>query len=126
MDDDCSYSTISRLHENLNQMIEENKESDTPLVLSKQDMIKLMEQSGAAKEAVERYETSKEADIAVLADNIAGSKKVDIKSVGINIKADADYLPYIYTKTVEGKKCLVIELNDSIEINGINIKSTTD
>jgi hypothetical protein len=27
---------------------------------------------------------------------------------------------------VEGKKCLVIELNDSIEINGINIKSTTD
>ena len=126
LDDDCSYSTISRLHENLNQMIEENKESDTPLVLSKQDMIKLMEQSGAAKEAVERYETSKEADIAVLADNIAGSKKVDIKSVGINIKADADYLPYISTKTVEGKKCLVIELNDSIEINGINIKSTTD
>ena len=111
---------------NLNQMIEENKESDTPLVLSKQDMIKLMEQSGAAKEAVERYETSKEADIAVLADNIAGSKKVDIKSVGINIKADADYLPYISTKTVEGKKCLVIELNDSIEINGINIKSTID
>ena len=126
LDDDCNYSTISRLHENLNQMIEENKDTETPLVLSKQDMLKLMEQSGAGKEAVERYETSKEADIAVLADNIVGSKKVDIKSAGINIKVDADYLPYISTKTLEGKRCLVIELNDNIELNGISIKSTTD
>ena len=107
-------------------MIEENKETDTPLILSKQDMMKLMEQSGAKTEALERYETSEDADIAVLADNIVASKKIDIKSVGINIKADADYLPYISTKTVEGKKCLVIELNDTIELNGISIKNTAD
>ena len=126
LDEDCDYNTVSRLHKNLNQMIEENKETDTPLILSKQDMMKLMEQSGAKTEALERYETSEDADIAVLADNIVTSKKIDIKSVGINIKADADYLPYISTKTVEGKKCLVIELNDTIELNGISIKNTAD
>ncbi len=121
--EDCEYEVVSRLHENLSQLIEEHDNSEAPLSLDKQDMVKLMAKSGASDEAVKAYESSEDTDISVVADNIIGVKSLDIKSEGIVLKAKPEYLPYIKTQLIDGRQCLVIELNDDIELNGISIKS---
>ena len=111
------------MHEKIVERIEQNASDPNPLVLTKQDMVKIMSDSGASEEAIVAYEKNEEADIEVLAENVVDRKKFEIKRPGIVIKADAEHMQLISTKVIDGKKCLVIVVDDNVEVNGIFVKS---
>ena len=121
--EDCDYEVISTVHEKIVERIEQNASDPNPLVLTKQDMVKIMSDSGASEEAIVAYEKNEEADIEVLAENVVDRKKFEIKRPGIAIKADAEHMQLISTKVIDGKKCLVIVVDDNVEVNGIFVKS---
>lgn len=58
--EDCAYETILNIHENLNEMIAENKENATgePVALDKEKMRDLFEKSGVKAEQLERFDES--------------------------------------------------------------------
>ena len=66
--EDCDYEVISTVHEKIVERIEQNASDPNPLVLTKQDMVKIMSDSGASEEAIVAYEKNEEADIEVLAE----------------------------------------------------------
>ncbi len=50
---ECDYEVVKSIHENLNQMVAENKENPEPLTLDKSDMTHLLEKCGVEEEQIE-------------------------------------------------------------------------
>ncbi len=121
--EDCDYMAIQDFHETLLSAIEEKANDPEPLVLDKKEITRLLGVSGASDEAILAYQRNTDNDIEVLADNIIDKKKFEVKAVGISIKAEPEFIHKIQTKMVGGVKCLVINIEDNIEVNGVTVKS---
>ncbi len=120
--EDCNYETVARVHECIQDIIDENADNPEPVILGKQDMLKVLSISGADEEAIQAYEASEANDIEVMADNIVNKRNFLVKTAGISIKSDSEHMSYIKTMMIEGRKCIVIDIESDIEINGINVK----
>lgn len=124
--EDCSYSVIRNIHENLNILIEENKEEPEPLELGKLEVRRLFSLSGVPEENLEGFD--REFDEAVgekaslLASNIASTKKFNIKTPDIVINVNPDRTDLVDVRIVDGRKCLVIPVDDQVEVNGIEVR----
>ena len=119
---DCNYEIISRIHEEIGELIEANAADPNPLILEKNDMLNVMSKSGAADEAISMYRDSENTDISVPAENIIDSGRLDVKTSGISIKVENSDMYRLKTMDINGRKCLVIEVDDCIEVNGIPVK----
>lgn len=90
----CNYEIVKSIHENLNEMIEENKESLDSFALDKKDMRRLLSVSGVAEENLESFD--KDYDEAVgekstlLVSNIASTRKFNIKTPEIVINVNPE------------------------------------
>ncbi len=124
---DCDYEVVKSIHENLNQMIAENSENPEPLALDKDDMSKLLQKSGVEQEQIETFETRFEEtvgdDHTLMAENISSVRKFQVKTPDVKVEVNPDRTDLIETKMIDGVPCLVIEINDMVEVNGIQVVS---
>lgn len=125
--EDGDYETIRNIHDTLNDMIEEHKEEPEPLQLDKADVRKVFEQSGVSSEKMESFdqnykETAGE-KTSLLAANITETKKFQIETLDIVIKVNPGRTDLVDTMVVNGRKCLVIAVDDSLEVNGIPVRT---
>ena len=108
-------------------MIEEHTEEPEPLALDKTDMRKIFENSGVSNEQMETFDQVFEENAgektSLLATNIAETKKFQIETPDIVIKVNPDRSDLIETRMIDGRQCLVIPVDDHIEINGINVRT---
>ncbi len=127
--DRCGYEVVKNIHEELNEMLDEHerKEELEPLMLEKQDIRRLMEQSGAPEESLESFEETFEAvsgdQPALLASNIANKKKFSIQTPDVAITVNPERADLVETRLVDGKQCLLITVDDHIEVNGVNVRT---
>lgn len=121
------YETIRNIHETLNDLIEEHKEEPEPLQLDKTDVRKVFEQSGVSAERMEQfdrnYEETAGEKTSLLAANIAETKKFQIETPDIVIKVNPERADLIETRMIDGRQCLVIAVDDHIEVNGVNVRT---
>lgn len=121
------YETIRNIHETLNDLIEEHKEEPEPLQLDKTDVRKVFEQSGVSAERMEQfdrnYEETAGEKTSLLAANIAETKKFQIETSDIVIKVNPERSDLIETRMIDGRQCLVIAVDDHIEVNGVNVRT---
>ena len=125
--DDCDYEVVKNIHEHLTELVEETKDSPAPLVLTKPDVKRLFELSGVPEEKLETFDQTFEAaageKASLLATNIAGGKKFNIETTDVVIKVNPERTDLIETRIIDGKECLVITVNDHIEVNGVNVRT---
>lgn len=125
--EDGDYETIRNIHDTLNDMIEEHKEEPEPLQLDKADVRKVFEQSGVSSEKMEsfdqNYEETAGEKTSLLAENITETKKFQIETPDIVIKVNPGRTDLVDTMVVNGRKCLVIAVDDSLEVNGIPVRT---
>lgn len=125
--EDGDYETVRNIHDTLNELIEEHKEEPEPLALDKTDMRKIFENSGVSNEQMETFDQVFEENAgektSLLATNIAETKKFQIETPDIVIKVNPDRSDLIETRMIDGRQCLVIPVDDYIEINGINVRT---
>ena len=123
--DECVYDVVRNIHENLNEMIEEQKESLEPVELDKTEVKKLLVRSGAPEENLEQFEKQYDeefgAKMTVLANNISDTRKFEIKTPDVTVKVNPERSELVETRLVDGVPCLVIPLTDEVEVNGIHI-----
>ena len=62
-------------------------------------------------------------ECALLASNIASLKKFEIKTPDITIQVNPECADLVETRIIDGQKCLVIVVDDRVEINGISAKT---
>lgn len=121
------YETVRNIHETINDMIEEHKEEPEPLKLDKADMKKVFEMSGVPEEKMEEFdktfdENTGERD-SLLASNITETKKFQIQTPDVLIKVNPERMDLIETRIIDGRKCLVIPVDERIEVNGVSVRT---
>ena len=125
--EDGDYETIRNIHDILNDMIEEHKEEPEPLQLDKTDVRKVFEKSGVSSEKMEcfdqNYEETAGEKTSLLATNITETKKFQIETPDIVIKVNPERADLIETRVIDGRQCLVIAVDDHIEVNGVNVRT---
>ena len=125
--EDGDYETVRNIHDTLNDLIEEHKEEPEPLALDKTDMRKIFENSGVSNEQMESFDQVFEENAgektSLLAANIAETKKFHIETPDVVIKVNPERSDLIETRMIDGRQCLVIPVDDHIEINGIHVRT---
>ena len=125
--EDGDYETIRNIHDTLNDMIEEHKEEQEPLQLDKTDVRKVFEKSGVSSEKMEcfdqNYEETAGEKTSLLATDITETKKFQIETPDIVIKVNPERADLIETRVIDGRQCLVIAVDDHIEVNGVNVRT---
>lgn len=116
---------LTNIHENIYDSIAESEEEPSSIVYSKSDVKKLLEYSGADPVSMEHFDAVYKSildDQELKAVNMTNVQKMAIKvpDITVNVKNGGD--TKVKTEIVNGRKCLVIELDDSVEINGIEMK----
>ena len=124
----CSFQTVKEIHENLNRMIEENRDEPDPLVLRKEDVRKILLESGAEDTVLERIETrfvdqnNTGEPSGYMASNIASTRRFEVKTPELSVQILADRTDLIDTMMIGGQECLVIPLSNDVTVNGISIR----
>lgn len=128
--DDASYETIMNIHENLGEIIEEKKaESSAPVMIDKTQMRDLLEKSGVEETKLERFEESFERaageDGKLVASNIVATRKLEVKTPDVVVKINSDKTDLVSTQVIDGRQCLVIQIDERLEVNGISVNPET-
>lgn len=125
--EECEYEVIKSIHENLTEMIEEHKEIPEPLVLNKHEVKTLLEKSGVEDEKLTDFEKLYDAaageNTALMVSNVANTRTFEVKTPDVVVKVNPERADLVNTMMVEGKPCLVIEISDQVEVNGISVKN---
>ena len=124
--EDCDYDTVRNIHDNLNELMEEAKESPDPLELSRPDVKHLLERSGVSEEKMEHFDKNFEEAVGekntLLASNIASVKTFQIETPDIVVKVNPERSDLVETREIDGRRCLVIAIDDHLEVNGIEVR----
>ena len=123
--DEVEYEVVKSIHENLTEMMEEHKEVPEPLTLDKHQVKYLFEKSGVKEEKLtdfdKLYDAAAGEDTALLVDNVANVRTFEVKTPDVVVKVNPERADLVNTLQIDGKNCLVIEINDHVEVNGITI-----
>lgn len=125
--EDCSYEVVKTIHENLNELIEEQKDSPEPVELDKEEVKYLFSKSGVEQEKLENFDRQYEAAAGekstLLAANIASTRTFEIKTPDVVIKVNPERTDLVETMEINGRRCLVIGVDDCVEINGVSART---
>ncbi len=124
---DCDYEVVKTIHENLNQMLAETSEEPEPLALAKEDMSHLLMKSGVEEKEIETFETRFDEtvgeDQCLMAAPICSPKRVDVATPDVTVTVNPQRTDLVETKIIDGVPYLMIEINDLVEVNGIQVVS---
>lgn len=124
--EECEYEVVKNIHEKLNEMIEERKDEPEPVVLDRAEVKRLLEYSGVEEEKLsdfdEMYTAAAGEEAQFVATNLANTRQFEIKTPDVIIKVNPERTDLVQTRILNGRKCLVIEVNEQVEVNGIRVR----
>lgn len=123
--EESDYDTVRNIHENINEMIIAHKDEPEPLELDKTDVKKIFEQSGVSVEKMESFDQNFEEAAgeksSLQASNITETRKFQIKTPDVEIKVNPERMDLVEAQMINGRKCLVIAVDEYVEVNGVNV-----
>ncbi len=125
--DTCGLEMVKNIHEKLQEMVEEHKEEPAPLLLDKNEVKTLLAGSGVANEKLaefdDYYDAAAGEQTTLYASNVFNTRSFDVKTSDVIIKVSPDRTDLIETRRIDGRNCLVIRLDGSVEVNGIVVRA---
>lgn len=124
--DNCSVEAIKNIHEELTEVVQEHDDDPEPFSLDKGKMKIIFAGSGISDECMENfdqcYDDTVGEDTELMLDNIYCSRNFEVKTQVVTVKVNPDRTDLVETKLIDGRRCLVIDLQGSAEVNGIDVK----
>ena len=124
--DNCSVEAIKNIHEELTEIVQEHKDDPDPVVLDKNTVETIFAKSGLDDDSMEAfdqcYDDTVGSDTELLLDNIYSSRSFEVKTQVVTVKVNPDRTDLVKTKVIDGRQCLVIELQEAVEVNGVAVK----
>ena len=82
--------------------------------------------SGISDECMENfdqcYDDTVGEDTELMLDNIYSNRSFEVKTPVVTVKVNPDRTDLVATKVIDGRQCLVIELQGDAEVNGVAVK----
>lgn len=125
--DTHGYDIAKGIYEKINENIEEHKlrEIPEPLTMDMETLKEIFEDSGVQEENLQGFEQTYKKlageNTELLAENLINRRKYEIKTPDVVIKVNPDRTDLIQIIEMNGQKYITIEINDSIEVNGITV-----
>lgn len=124
--ENCDVAVVKSIHEKLTEMIEDNKDNPETLMLGKSEIKSIFADSGVSNEMMEEYDAHYEntvgENIELAAANIVNAKALEVKTPDVIIKVNPERTDLLDTAVVNGRKCLVIEMDNNISVNGVQVQ----
>ena len=115
-------NVVRDINENLTEMIE-NHSGDEPVTLGKEEIKNLFQASGVKEEDLEKVDTrfadELGEDMRFNANDIQEKRKFEVKTNNVVINVKPEDSNIVKIKMIDGRKCLVIPMDNNVEINGI-------
>ena len=127
---ECSLDVVQEMHETVSELIEEQqKDKDAePLMLSKQDVARVLTDAGVSEEKTEAFQKGFDATFgagAVLpAVNIVTPKQFKVDLPSVSIKVDPKQADLLETRVIDGRSYLLIPIEGDIAVNGQPVFAT--
>ncbi len=134
--EEISLPDVMAINENVRIMLRDHSDDTEPYLMDKNEIRKVFERSGVADEAMEDYDWKYDEAVKDISDsdeengtpyvqasNLPGIKKIDIRTPDIVIKVNPERCDLIETRLIDGKECLVITVDDRVEINGMRVRT---
>lgn len=127
LDEECSMEVVQTVHDQICQQIAMHKESKVPeaLTISKEEVGQMLDSCGISEKGLAKFSVNFEeafgVDAQVHPSNIIDSKKIEIKTPDVSIKVAPDRGDLIQTRIIGGVKYILIQADESVEVNGVNI-----
>lgn len=121
--DELDYSMITTVNEKIQEIVDQNSHETEIPTIDKNKLSSILWESGVSQEKLEHlpkvYETAM-GDKPLTAVNLLERKTVlSVPSITVNISKDG--VDKVRTEIIDGKKCLIIDLDDpEISVNGIS------
>ena len=128
LEDTCDIEMVKNIHDKLTELVEEHKikEDPAPLVLDKNEVKTILADSGVSNEKLshfeERYEEAAGDDTPLFVSNVMNSKSFEVKTPDVVVKVKPERTDLIETRVIDGRQCLVIALDGTVEVNGITVR----
>lgn len=126
LDEECTFEVVRNLHEKLHELVEERKDESEPVTLDKAEVKHLLAASGVQQEKLqeleEHFEETAGEKSSFLAANVMNARKFEIKTPDVVIQVNPERSDLVETRMIDGRQCLVIAVDDRVEVNGISAK----
>ena len=128
--DGCEFDRVKNIHEKMGEFIADHQDETQPLMLDRAEVKNIFASSGVANDRLEDFDRhydvsvgSAGADPELRVSNVYSARSFDVKTPDVTIKVKPDRTDLIDEGEVDGRPCLLIELNGEVEVNGINVKA---
>ena len=125
--DECSYSVVQALHDDLSLKIEEHKASHSPeqLLVSKREVKEVLSNCGVTEEKLAEFDKAYDEKYGAGADlqprNIIEPKRLEIETSEVKVKIAPERGDLIETRIIDGVKYVLIRADEDITVNGVLI-----
>lgn len=125
LEEECSYDLVRTIQEKVSGLVEEKKEEPAPVIFEKKEVLDILSDSGVSEEKLKNFE--KEYDdkigpkVSLQATNIVDTGKLKVKTSTVEIKCSPRDAELLETKIIDGRRCIVIPLDNGVEVNGIRV-----
>ena len=121
----AGYSIVMDVYDRLYELLEEGKDDPDPVTVGKYELRRILENSGAAEEAAERFEKEYEEfigrDTLLQVSNLVSPKGITIKTADATIRLEPNRMDMLETTDLHGMKCLAVNADGLVEMNGISV-----
>ncbi len=119
---ECSLDVVQEMHEAVSTLIEEQEKDAEPLLLSKQDVAKVLTDGGVSPERVEAFQDGFDKTFgtgaALPAVNVIAPKQFKVDLPSVSIKVDPKQADLLETRVIDGRSYLLIPIDGDIAVNG--------
>ncbi len=125
--EECEFDLVRTIHEKVNEIVETNKDEPEPVIFDKAEVVKVLEKSGVTEEKRRLFEKKYDEEIGekttLQATNIVDTRAMKVKTASVEIKVKPENADLLETRIIDGRRCIVIALDNSVEVNGIPVRS---
>jgi hypothetical protein len=121
------YSITTNIYENIKTSIENNILETEMKTLSAGEIKNILANSGVDNKKLEKFddvflEEMGNKKIQLKAVKLIDSDKLDVKSPDISIKIKSDKINKVKPQIIDGKQYLMVEIDETVNINGLSVK----
>lgn len=125
--DEGDVDVMKNIHDSLSGIVEEQKADPEPVMIGRNEVKKILSESGVSGEKLQsfdkHYEDIAGDDTEIMVSNLSGVKKFNISTPDIDIRVKGDYVDRIEARIIDGRQCIVIAVDDHVEVNGVNVRT---
>ncbi len=127
LDEQCSLEVVQSIHDDLTGRIEMHKQSKVadPLLVCKEDVTQVLSSCGVSDSKIAKFSIDYDEVFGHEADlhpkNIINEKRIEVTTPDVSIKIAPDRADLIETRVIDGVKYILINAEESVEVNGVSI-----